>query len=492
MAEFRIGKDTLSIEALEGLASGYTALEFPDKTRKKVEKARKRLEERLRDASKPIYGVNTGFGSLCHTVIPDEKLQDLQTNLLLSHACGTGDHLPSRVVRLMLAFKAIGLAYGNSGVRPELIERLSFFHEEDILPRVPEKGSLGASGDLAPLAHLSLPLIGRGELLYRHRELPTGKVMVDHGLSPLRLEAKEGLALLNGTQFMSAVGGEVLTRLKRSARLADKVAALSAMAYGASADPFRSEVHELRPHPGQIEVAERIFSYLEEEDENWGNARVQDPYSFRCIPQVHGASFDVMEEVGQLLLREVEAVTDNPVLLEDDRVLSAGNFHGQPLAMAFDRLAVAMAEWGSISERRTYKLLAGHDGLPEFLIPEPGLNSGLMIPQYTAASLVSQNRQLAVPSSIDSVDSSNGQEDHVSMGANGATRLLRMLENLERIWAIECLTAAQAIDLREQELKGELASFHQRFREKVPFVDADRPFYQDIEKSLEFLRVEAD
>ncbi len=491
MAEFRIGKDDLCVELLEAFAQGKAELALPDKTRKRVEKGRKRLLDRLEDSSRPIYGVNTGFGSLCETVIPEDRLQDLQRNLILSHACGIGDPLPCRIVRLMLSFKVIGLSKGNSGVRPELIERLCFLYQQDMLPAIPEKGSLGASGDLAPLAHLSLPVIGSGEVFFHHRRMPTGKAMVEYGLQPLQLEAKEGLALLNGTQFMSAIGGEVLTRLQRLSKVADRVAALSITAFGGSSDPFHPEIHELRPHPGQGKVAEHIRTLLEEQDPGWESDRVQDPYSFRCIPQVHGSSLDVMEEVSQLILREVEALTDNPILLDqDDRILSAGNFHGQPLAMAFDRLAVAMAEWGSISERRTYKLLSGTEELPEFLVPEPGLNSGLMIPQYVAASLVSQNRQLAAPASIDSIDSSNGQEDHVSMGANAATRLLRMLENLEGIWAIEWLTAAQAIDLREGHvLKGELSDLYGSLREKVPFADGDRPFYKDIDAARQQLDV---
>ncbi len=490
MDEFRIGKDELCIEALDAFAKGAATLSLDEEVRKKVEEGRQQLEDRLDQSSTPIYGVNTGFGSLCDTVIPNEKLRQLQTNLLLSHACGTGDPLPDRCVRLMLFFKAVALAKGYSGVRPELIERLLFFYEQDILPLVPEQGSLGASGDLAPLAHLSLPLMGQGEVRFQGRVLPAAKVLIEFDLEPMELEAKEGLAMLNGTQFMSAIGGELLTRLQRSAEEADRIAALSILAYGGSSDPFHPEVHRLRNHPGQLRVAERIRGLLLEQQDDWSSGRVQDPYSFRCIPQVHGASWDVMEEVGGLLLREVEGVTDNPILLEDaEQILSAGNFHGQPLAMAFDRIAVAMAEWGSISERRSYKLLSGTYELPEFLIPEPGLNSGLMIPQYTAASLVSQNRQLATPSSIDSIDSSNGQEDHVSMGANGATRSLRMLENLERIWSIEMLTAAQAVDLREgKALAGTMKRYYDAVRERIPFAESDRAFYRDIRKAHELLR----
>ena len=493
MNEFCIGRDPLSIEQLEAVAQGREKLALSDDARKDVEEGRKRLEKELGERSAPIYGVNTGFGSLCDTVIPNEKIRQLQTNLLHSHACGTGDPLPDRCVRLMLFFKAIALSKGHSGIRPQLIDRLLFFYEHDILPLVPEQGSLGASGDLAPLAHLSLPLIGHGEVHYNGQVLPTAKVLAQCDLDPLELEAKEGLALLNGTQFMSAIGGELLTRLKRTALEADRIASLSILAFGGSSDPFHPDVHRLRHHPGQIRVAERIKILLDEQTDVWSSARVQDPYSFRCIPQVHGASWDVMEEVGALLLREVDGVTDNPILLdEDDRILSAGNFHGQPLAMAFDRLAVAMAEWGSISERRTYKLLSGSRELPEFLIPEPGLNSGLMIPQYTAASLVSQNRQLAVPASVDSIDSSNGQEDHVSMGANGATRSLRMLQNLERIWSIESLTAAQAIDFRKgKSLAGSLKDRYKALRERVPFAHSDRAFYRDIQKAHELLQEKA-
>lgn len=488
MAEFRVGKDELKLAHLEGIAKGELSLVFPDEVRERVKKGRDRLEKELGKSEAPIYGVNTGFGALCDTVIPNEKLQQLQKNLLLSHACGTGDPIPAEAVRLMLAFKAIGLSEGSSCVRPELIDRLLFLYEKDILPRVPEKGSLGASGDLAPLAHLCLPLIGRGEVLYRGREFPSARVMIEFGLEPLEPEAKEGLALLNGTQFMSAIGARVIARLHHLATQADRIASLSIMAFGASADPFHPEVHQLRPHSGQVAVAQRIRGSLDEQVRSEPK-RVQDPYSFRCIPQVHGACLDVLNEVSELLLREVGSVTDNPVLLDEEgRIVSAGNFHGQPLAMAFDRLAVAIAEYGSISERRTYKLLSGFDEVPEFLVPDPGTNSGLMIPQYTAASLVSRNRQLATPASVDSIDSSNGQEDHVSMGANAATRLFEMMENLEGILAVEYVSSCQAIDFRRDgELKGGLKEIYDALRELVPFAETDRPFYQDIERARAIL-----
>lgn len=491
MAEFRIGADELSIEHIRGIADGTLKVSFPDSVRERVQEGRDRLEELLKGDPGPIYGINTGFGSLCDTVVPREKLQELQTNLLLSHACGTGEALPSQNVRLMLVFKAIALADGSSCARPDLIDRLLFFYEKDILPVVPEQGSLGASGDLAPLAHLCLPLIGRGEVLFKGREFPTRKVLLEYELESLELGPKEGLALLNGTQFMSAIGAEVVARLHQLSEKMDRVAALSVLAFGGSKGPFHPGVHRLRPHGGQMEVAERIRGLLEEQGER-NTGRVQDPYSFRCIPQVHGASLDILKEVSELLLREIASVTDNPVYLEEEgRILSAGNFHGQPLAMAFDRLALAIAEWGSISERRSYKLLSGFDEVPEFLISEPGLHSGLMIPQYTAASLVSQNRQSVVPSSSDSIDSSNGQEDHVSMGANGAVRLLRMLDNLEGIAAIEMLNACQAVDLRDElTLKGSLKASYEAFRERVPYVEKDRAFYKDIREARVYVRNE--
>jgi histidine ammonia-lyase len=425
---------------------------------------------------KPVYGVNTGFGDLAYQSIPEDQLAQLQKNILLSHACGVGDPVPEQVVRTMLLLKLKALVQGHSGVRQVTLDRLLDWLRADCLPRVPSQGSLGASGDLAPLAHLVLPLIGQGELRHGGGYLPASTVLKAQGWEPLTLGPKEGLALINGTQLMLAYGVQSVLRIARVAAWADALAAWSLEAWHGRSEPFHPAIHRVRGHEGARVSAAQVRAWLAgSEQQQEPRTQVQDPYSFRCVPQVHGASRDAWKHAERTLEREINAVTDNPLIFpEEGLILSGGNFHGQPLALVFDYLALAVHEWGSISERRTFKLLSGRQGLPPFLVAEPGLNSGWMIPQYTAASLVSQSKQLCTPASADTIDSSNGQEDHVSMGANGALKLWRILDNVEQVLAIEALTAAQACDLRgTRGMAPGLLKLQSSLRERVPHASQD-------------------
>ena len=420
-----------------------------DSAARRITENRAYLDSKL-TSGKTFYGINTGFGSLCNVRIADTELAQLQENLVCSHACGMGDEVPQNIVRLMLLLKVHGLSRGYSGVRLEVVQRLADFYNKGILPVVFECGSLGASGDLAPLAHLCLPLFGKGEVHYMGRRMPAAEALALAGLAPIKLAAKEGLALLNGTQFMSAYLTACLIRAKQLLVWADLIGGMSADGFLAKDEPFRHPIHRVRPHAGQVETAARMMQIL------GGSAiqavpkeQVQDPYSFRCIPQVHGASKDVVRTVAAVLETEINSVTDNPIVFHDeDAIMSGGNFHGQTLALHADFLAMGLAELANISERRTYLLVSGQRQLPPFLAPDAGLNSGFMIAQYTAASIVSQNKQYCTPASVDSIVSSNGQEDHVSMGANAVTKLYKVVKNVQRVLAIELLTAAQALELR--------------------------------------------
>jgi histidine ammonia-lyase len=410
---------------------------------------------------------------------------------VMSHACGTGEEVPQEVVKLMILLKIQALAYGKSAVQLETVDRLVDFFNQDIIPVVYQLGSLGASGDLAPLAHMSLPLLGLGEVYYKNKKQPAAAVLKELGLNPVQLKSKEGLALLNGTQFMSAYGVWCLLQTKRLSNAADMIATISIEAFDGRIDPFKPHIHSIRPHAGQIKTAANIWKLLEgSEFIKRKKEQVQDPYSFRCVPQVHGASKDTFDYVSGVFLTEINSVTDNPTVFpEEDEIISGGNFHGQPLALALDFLAIALAELGSISERRTYQLIAGLRGLPPFLVAKPGINSGFMIPQYTAASIVSQNKQLCTPASIDSIVSSNGQEDHVSMGANAATKCYKVVENLQRILAIELLNASQALEFRRPgKSSAILEKLIASYRQHVPFVDEDKILYTEIEKTVQFLK----
>ncbi len=436
---------------------------------KRIQNNRQYLEQKLKEG-KVHYGINTGFGSLCNVVVPDTELSTLQENLVCSHACGFGDKVPKEIVRWMLYLKIKGLSVGYSGVREELVQFLVAMYNKNILPVIYEQGSLGASGDLAPLAHLSLPILGKGQVYYKGSIVNAKDALAQEGLSPLRLAAKEGLALLNGTQFMSAYGTWSLLEAKKLSHWADVIAALSGDAFLMRPEPFNAPIHQVRNHKGQQSTA-------------------QYPYSFRCVPQVHGACKDTLQFFEQVITDEVNAVTDNPLVFHDhDLIVSGGNFHGQPIAMPLDYLAIAMAELANISERRTYLLISGQRALPAFLAPNAGLNSGFMIAQYTAASIVSQNKQLCSPASVDSIVSSNGQEDHVSMGANAATKLYKVLHNLKKVLAIELLCAAQALDMRRPAATSPmLEKLHAAFRKEISFMDTDRVLYEDMLKAVAFM-----
>jgi histidine ammonia-lyase len=456
-----------------------------------IARCRRYLDEKIGNSREPIYGINTGFGSLYNRNISSDQLEKLQENLVKSHACGTGPTVPPHLVKLMLFLKIQSLAYGYSGVQVATVRRLVDMYNHNVLPIVYEMGSLGASGDLAPLAHLSLPLIGLGEVSFEGTSCPAAEVNMKFNWPPLRFQAKEGLALLNGTQFMSAYGVWCSFHAARLATIANLIAALSLDVFDGRREPFLPLVHAIRPQPGQQRVAQKILSVLEgSEILAQEKKHVQDPYSFRCIPQVHGASVDAIEYVENVFLTEVNSVTDNPnIFPQDDLIISAGNFHGQPLALALDFLAIALSELGNISERRTYQLISGARQLPNYLVANPGINSGLMIPQYTAASLVSQNKQLCTPASVDSIVSSNGQEDHVSMGANAATKAYRVVNNVYAILAIELITAAQALNFRRPlRTSPFLEDFVDTFRHAVPFIEDDRVFHVDLRQAENFLK----
>ncbi len=487
----RISDKPLSLEDLRAILDSDTAISLSDEARIRIIRCREYLDNKVRNTREPVYGINTGFGSLYNRNIADDELEKLQENLVKSHACGTGPDVPGEIVRLMLFLKVQSLSYGNSGVQLQTVERLIEMFNRSVLPRVFEMGSLGASGDLAPLAHLSLPLIDEGDVFFEGKLKPAREVNRMLSWEPIHLRSKEGLALLNGTQFMTAYGVWALLHAHRLIRIANRVGALSLDVFDGRIEPFLPAVHAIRPHPGQTKVATEITGLLEgSELIAVGKKHVQDPYSFRCIPQVHGASADAIDYVTGVFLTEVNSVTDNPnVFPEADTIISAGNFHGQPLALALDFLSIALAELANISERRTYQLISGARDLPHYLVANPGINSGLMIPQYTAASLVSQNKQLCTPASVDSIVSSNGQEDHVSMGANAATKVFRIVNNVYSVLAIELITASQALSFRRP-LKTSpiLEQWVDTFRTSVPFIENDRILHNDIARAETFLK----
>tara|TARA_B110000037_G_scaffold223098_1_gene302045 strand:- start:2772 stop:4247 length:1476 start_codon:yes stop_codon:yes gene_type:complete len=486
----KISDHHLRVKDVKKIVYSDTKIELSASSIEKIVKCRKYLDDKMEGSDKLFYGINTGFGSLCNIAISNSETSQLQYNLVVSHACGTGKEISSEIVKIMLFLKIQSLSFGHSGVALETVERLIEMYNNDIIPIIYEFGSLGASGDLAPLAHMSLPLLGLGEVYYQGEKISGETLLIKMNWKPLRLQSKEGLALLNGTQFMSSFGTYLLIKAKELVKQLNKVACLSLEAYDCRPEPFNKLVHIVRPHKGQIKAAERVLQTLKgSEIFNQEKAAVQDPYSFRCIPQVHGASKGVFNQVEETITTEINSVTDNPNIFPDeDMIISGGNFHGQPLAMALDYLCIALAELGSISERRTYKMLSGTRNLPTFLVKNSGLNSGLMIPQYTSASIVSKNKQLCTPSSVDTISSSNGQEDHVSMGANSATKCFTVLENLQRIIAIELLTGAQAFEFRRP-LKSStiIEEFYTDYRKEVSFIEEDRVLHWDIEKSFAFL-----
>ena len=487
-----INNDWLDIETLQKIAQHKHDFVLSEEARHRINHCRRFLDEKLEHSDCLFYGINTGFGFLQNVAIDKNQIKQLQYNLLQSHACGIGDEVPHEIVKWMLFLKIQSLAYGHSGVQEQTVQRLIDFYNYDITPVIYTQGSLGASGDLSPLSHLALPLIGLGEVYFKGKKRASKEVLEKFGWQPIELQSKEGIALINGTQFMAAYGIFSLLKAQKLLKIADLISAISIDAFDASLQPFHPKIHSIRSHKGQVETAETICNYLiNSQISHQTKTQVQDPYSFRCIPQVHGASKDSVDFFSKTFLQEINAVTDNPNIFPDeDLILSGGNFHGQPLAIGFDLMCMVMAEIGSISERRTYQLLSGQRGLPLFLVKNSGLNSGLMIPQYTAAGIVSENKQLCTPACVDSIVSSNGQEDHVSMGANAATKCLRVLNNVERILAIELLTATQALAFRRP-LKSSIIveQIYENFRKKVSFNDADRVLHNDMKAAVEFLNM---
>ncbi|WP_316769602.1 histidine ammonia-lyase [Pedobacter frigiditerrae] len=494
MTVYEIGSGQLSLTTIEQIIEENSTIKLSTQAIERIEKCRKYLDDKLSNNEDPIYGINTGFGYLQNVKIEAENLTQLQHNLLLSHACGTGQEVPNEVVKLMLLLKIQSLSYGHSAIALTTVQRLVDFYNHDVLPIIYTQGSLGASGDLAPLAHLALPLIGEGEVYYQGNKITTKQLYQDLGWQTLTLQSKEGLALINGTQFMSAYGTFCLLKAQQFSVWADAIAAISIDAFDCRIDPFLTLSHIIRPHQGQIQTAANIKNWLEGSELIARKGKqTQDPYSFRCVPQVHGASKDSINYIKSVFETEMNSVTDNPnVFPDEDLIISAGNFHGQPLALTLDFLCLALAELGSISERRIFQLISGTRGLPPFLVKNAGLNSGLMITQYTAASIASENKQLCTPASVDSIVSSNGQEDHVSMGANAATKCLRVCDNVERILAIELLTASQALELRLPEKSSiKIEKLVSDYRKVVPFNEADRILSTDIKVSIEFMRGES-
>ncbi|MGJ8684886.1 MAG: histidine ammonia-lyase [Nonlabens sp.] len=497
--EHVISSKLLSIEQLQVILEQPVTLSLSQDAVERIEKCRSYLDERFdhKDAA-ATYGINTGFGSLCNTHISSSELQQLQHNLLMSHACGTGDEVPQEIIRMMLFLKIQSLSYGHSGISREVVERLIAFFNNEVYPVVYEQGSLGASGDLAPLAHLALPLIGKGEVHYKGKKIGAEQLHTQMGWEPLKLKSKEGLALINGTQFMLAYGVHTVVKSHKLWYWAHLTGAMSVDAFDCNLSPFDARIHLIRPHAGQLRSADLMLSLLDDSVIAQGEkVNVQDPYSFRCIPQVHGATWDTLKFIKKTILTEVNSVTDNPnIFPESDAIISGGNFHGQPLALALDFLGIAMAEIASISERRTFQLMSGTRGLPAFLVNNPGLNSGMMILQYTAASIVSQNKQLATPASVDSIVSSNGQEDHVSMGANAATKTYRIINNVQNVLAIELLAAAQGIEERKpKNTSSFLNGLIDALRTEVPVLTNDRVLHDDIIKASQIItdtRLEAD
>ncbi len=485
-----ISSAVLDLQIIQEILQKKMKLELSEESRVNIEKSRKYLDNKIKQSDVPVYGINTGFGSLCNVKISNDHLTQLQENLVMSHACGTGALVSKPIIRLMLLLKIQSLSYGHSGIALETVQRLIDFYNEDILPVVYEQGSLGASGDLAPLAHLSLPLLGKGEVYFEGERVDAESILKKYNWEPIQLQSKEGLALLNGTQFMSAHGVYALIKSYKLCYLADLVGAVSIDAFNCNMSPYDELVHMVRPHRGQIKTAERIRGFLaDSEIATNEKASVQDPYSFRCIPQVHGATKDTLSFARKTMKTEINSVTDNPnIFIEADKIISGGNFHGQPLALALDYLAIAMAEIGNISERRIYQLVSGLRDLPTFLVENPGLNSGFMIPQYTAASIVSQNKQYATPSSVDSIVSSNGQEDHVSMGSNGATKLLKVVDNISTILAIELFNASQALHYREpKKTSNYLQEVVSQFRKVVPILLEDQIMSTHIAAAKDFI-----
>ncbi len=491
--ELQLDKDPLHFKQVKNLLQTKQTLSVTSNAKQRIHECRNYLDSKINSDGGLFYGINTGFGYLQNVQIDNTQLQQLQSNLIQSHACGLGEEVPKEIVQLMMMLKIKSLSYGHSGVQLATVQRLADMYNHDVLPVIYTQGSLGASGDLAPLSHLSLPLIGLGEVYHEGKKYPSAAILQKFNWQPIALQSKEGLALINGTQFMSAYGMHNLIQAERLLQWADTIAAISFDAFDCIMEPLHPNIHAIRPHKGQIDTAANLRNLLQ------GSAiaaqkkqQVQDPYSFRCIPQVHGASKDSFDHVLNVFVQEINSVTDNPnIFPEDDLIVSGGNFHGQPLALCLDFLCIAMSEIANISERRTYQLISGQRNLPLFLVKDAGLNSGFMIPQYTAAGIVSENKQLCTPASVDSISSSNNQEDHVSMGANAATKCKRLMDNVEKVLAIELLTAVQALEFRRPlKTSDALEKIVAAFRKEVSFNDADRVLHDDMIKAIQFIKSE--
>jgi len=488
-----LDKNHTGFEQVKDLLAKKMRISLPHGALEQIVACRKYLDDKMDNSDALFYGINTGFGFLQNVQIDKTQLKELQSNLIKSHACGMGEEVPVDIVKLMMALKIKSLSYGYSGVQTATVERLMDMYNNDVLPVIYTQGSLGASGDLAPLSHLSLPLLGLGEVNHTEKKMPAAEVLKKFNWQPIELKSKEGLALINGTQFMSAYGLHNLIQCDRLIKWTNIIAAISFDAFDCTTEPLHENIHAIRSHKGQVDTAAAMRELLNgSEISAQKKPQVQDSYSFRCIPQVHGATKDTFEYVQSVFIKEINSVTDNPnIFPEDDLIMSGGNFHGQPLALTLDFLAIAMSELASISERRTYQLISGQRGLPLFLVKDPGLHSGLMIPQYTAAGIVSENKQLCTPSSIDSIPSSNNQEDHVSMGANAATKCKRVVDNVEKVLAIELLTAVQALEFRRPlKTSASLEKIVTAFRKEVSFNESDRILHEDMMKAVEFIKSE--
>jgi len=486
-----LDKSTLTFQQVKNLLKYKQLISVTYAAHEAILKCREYLDKKINASDELFYGINTGFGFLQNVKIEKAQLETLQQNLLLSHACGLGDEVPDEIVKLMMMLKIKSLSYGYSGIGIEVVKRLMDMYNNNVLPVIYTQGSLGASGDLAPLSHMSLPLIGKGEVKINGEKISADEALKKFHWKPIELQSKEGLALINGTQFMTAYGMYNLIDSERLLNWANIIAAISFDAFDCNPDCLYHRLQEVRPHAGQISVAIQLRNILQgSEIVEEKKTEVQDPYSFRCIPQVHGASKDSFDFVLKTFLTEINSVTDNPIIFPDeDKIVSGGNFHGEPLAFALDYLSIAMSEIANISERRTYQLLSGQRNLPLFLVKNSGLNSGLMIPQYTAAGIVSENKQLSTPASVDSISSSNNQEDHVSMGANAATKCYRVIRNVEKVLAIELLAAVQALEFRRP-LKSsrQIETSVKEFRKKISFNESDRFLHEDMVNAMQFMR----
>ncbi|KZN30168.1 histidine ammonia-lyase [Pseudoalteromonas luteoviolacea] len=491
---FRYGVDRLNLDIVNGIADGSIKAELCQEALDKINKSRQRVDK-MAASDKAVYGINTGFGPLCDTQVSPEETKLLQKNLLITHAVGVGNPIAKSISKLMLITKVHALSQGFSGIRLEVVERMLKFIELDIIPVVPEQGSVGASGDLAPLSHLFLPLLGEGEFWVGEEIKPAAQVLADNNLEAMDLDSKEGLALINGTQFILSHAITGLTKMRYLLDLADVAGAMSIEGMQGSEQPFREELHAIRAFEGNIAVAKRM-RHLFKDSQNMADHeecdRVQDPYSLRCIPQVHGASRNAYNHLKELAETEMNSVTDNPIVISEEEAISGGSFHGQPLAMVLDYASIAAAELGNISDRRCYLLLEGLHGLPRLLTTSGGLNSGMMIPQYTTAALVTENKSLCFPPSADSVPTSMGQEDHVSMGSISGRKFNQILGNLEKIFAIELMYAAQAVDFRRPNKCSEIIEQnHALIRTKVAKLEEDRLLKPDIDAMVEFVKSQA-